>query len=82
MAKKLRFNSGIGYGYSKEIGKFEVKTSGYNYSPENDRFEVNVMVIKKFTKLSEAVAYYESLNEEKAIWDVTIIPELLECHTF
>jgi hypothetical protein len=42
---------------------------------------VEAKVTKEFTKLSEARAYYESLNEEKAIWDITTIPELLECHT-
>jgi hypothetical protein len=54
---------------------------GYDYSAENGKYEVEAKVTKEFTKLSEARAYYESLNEEKAIWDITTIPELLECHT-
>lgn len=64
--KKLKYYSGQGYDYSTENGKFEVKAKE----------------TKQFTKLSEAKKYYESLNEEKAIWDITTIPELLECHTF
>jgi len=42
----------------------------------------NKSFIKEFTNLSKAKEYYESLNEEKAIWDITTIAELLECHTF
>jgi hypothetical protein len=62
--KKLKYYGGQGYGYSNEIGKFEVNG-------------------KPFTKLSEAKEYYESLNEEKSIWEVTTaIPELIEGHTF
>lgn len=66
MSKKLKYYDGQGYSYSKENGKFEVKAN------QN----------KKFNNLSEAKEYYESLNEEKAIWDVTTIPELIECHTY
>lgn len=64
--KKLKYYGGQGFDYSNENGKFEVKANE----------------VKQFTKLSEAKKYYESLNEEKAIWDITTIPELLECHTF
>jgi len=66
MRKKLKDYGGQGYGYSEEIGKFEVKAK------DN----------KTFDKLSEAKRYYESLNEEKAIWDITSIPELIECHAY
>jgi hypothetical protein len=66
MKKKLKFNSGQGFSYASENGVFEVKAT----------------IDKKFTKLSEARKYYESLNEEKAIWDMTLIPRLLECHTY
>ena len=65
--KQLEFISGQGYDYSKENGNFEVKY-GNEY--------------KIFIHLSEAKKFYESLNEEKAIWDITTIPELLECHVF
>jgi len=68
MSKKLKYYGGQGYGYSKEIGKFKVKAK----AKDN----------KTFDKLSEAKRYYESLNEEKAIWDVTTIPKLIECHTY
>ena len=55
---------------------------GFTYSSENGKFEVRGKKTRKFTSLSEAIKYYESLNEEKAIWDVTSFPELLECYTF
>jgi hypothetical protein len=64
--KKLKYYGGQGYYYSNENGKFEVKSKE----------------IKIFNKLSEARKYYDSLNEEKAIWDITKIPELLEYHHF
>jgi len=66
MKRKLKNYGGQGYGYSKEIGKFEVKSS-FN---------------KTFDRLSEAKKYYESLNEEKAIWDRTNGAELIDCHTY
>ena len=64
--KKLKYYGGQGYDYSNEIGKFVVKANE----------------TKQFTNLSKAKEYYESLNEEKAIWDISTIPELLEGHTF
>ena len=64
--KKLEYYGGQGFGYSNENGKFEVRANK----------------TKLFTKLSEAKKYYDSLNEEKAIWDITTSKaELLECHT-
>ena len=66
MKNKLKFISGQGYEHSKENGKFEVKSNG----------------VTKFTKLSEAKKFYDSINEEKAIWDKTYcFAELIECHT-
>ena len=61
---KLEYYGGDGYGSSTEIGKFEVKASK----------------TKTFNKLSEARKYFDSLNEEKAIWDLTRAPELLDCY--
>lgn len=61
---KLKYYGGQGFGYSYEIGEYKVKATEERH----------------FTKLSEAKAYYESLNEEKAIWDISGAPELLECH--
>ena len=55
---------------------------GFDFSTENGLFEVKAKKIKQFSKLSQARQYYDSLNEEKAIWDLTRIPELLECHTY
>lgn len=66
MQKELKYYGGQGYDYSNENGKFEVKAKE----------------VKVFSKLSDAVKYYESLNEDKAIWNITRIPELLECHTY
>jgi len=66
MNNKLKHYGGQGYGYSKENGKFEVRAKE----------------IKQFNRLSKAKKYYESLNEEKAIWDLTTVPELIECHTY
>jgi len=53
---------------------------GYSYSNEDGKFEVIGNDVKVFTKLSEAKKYYNSLRVEKAIWDLTSIPELLEAH--
>ena len=65
MSKKLKYYGGQGYGYSKEVGKFKVVAKGSKY----------------FDRLSEAKEYYEGLNEGKAIWDITALPELIECHS-
>jgi len=65
--KKLVFSSGQGYSYSNEIGLFEVK---------------NKTVKKQFNKLSEAIEYYNSIEDEKAIWDISTLPELLEAHSW
>jgi hypothetical protein len=55
---------------------------GYEYSKENGKFEVRAKETKVFYILSEAKKYYENLNEEKAIWDLTRLPELIDCHTY
>ena len=67
MNKKLVDYGGQGFAFSKENGKFEVQATSS---------------IKVFTQLSEARKYYDSLNEEKAIWDITGMPELLDCQVF
>tara|TARA_R110000765_G_scaffold196737_1_gene302428 strand:- start:236 stop:436 length:201 start_codon:yes stop_codon:yes gene_type:complete len=66
MKKKLKYYGGEGFAYANKIGKFEV------------RGDKTIL----FTSLSVARSYYESLNEEKSIWDVTIAADLLECHTY
>jgi hypothetical protein len=60
----LEHYGGNGYSYSTEDGTFEVRVEGKGN--------------KKFNKLSEAREYFDSINEERFIWDVTTIPELLD----
>jgi hypothetical protein len=52
--------------------------SGFEGLKENGKYEVKCKITKQFSKLSEAKKYYESLNEEKAFWDITNMPELIE----
>lgn len=55
--------------------------SGFEGVEEDGKFKVEVESGKKeFTKLSEARKYYDELMEEKVIWDITVIPELLCCY--
>ncbi len=61
---KLEFISGSGVVDPNQKGVFEVRAS----------------TTKKFDKLSEALEYYDSLHEDKALWDLTTIAELLESH--
>ena len=55
-------------------------------SVSNDKgnFEVNFggdkNTIRVFVSLKKAKRFYDSLNEEKSLWDMTGLPELLECH--
>lgn len=65
---KLEYYGGSGYGGVPEKGTFQVKTG---LSLAN----------RIFNNLSKAREYYDKLNIEKALWDLTRIPELLECHT-
>ncbi len=58
---KLEYYGGNGYKGLREIGDYEVVT--------DER--------KRFTKLSEARTYYNSLNEPKALWHNM---DLIECH--
>tara|TARA_R110000772_G_scaffold257488_1_gene374354 strand:- start:61 stop:258 length:198 start_codon:yes stop_codon:yes gene_type:complete len=60
--KKLKFVSGQGFENFYENGLFEVKAKE----------------TKKFTKLSEAKKYYNSLNEPKSIWECSGFAELIE----
>jgi hypothetical protein len=65
MNEKLEYYGGDGYGAVKEEGVFEVKATE----------------TKTFTSLSKAREYYDSLIDDKALWDITSLPELLEAHT-
>jgi hypothetical protein len=66
--KKLRNYGGQGFTYSPECGDYRVKFGG-------DK-EI------RFIKLSVARKFYDNLHDEKAIWDMNGLPELLDCHTF
>lgn len=68
-----------------EDGKKLVKVAGegYDYSEKEGRFEVRYGDIEKeFTKLSEAIDFYEVLVEESALWDMTWSAELLAAKAF
>jgi len=66
--KPLNFYGGIGYENIEEDGEFEVR--------------VNDIERKKFYKLSEAKLYYDSIKEEKSLWQLERLPKLLQAHTF
>jgi GNAT superfamily N-acetyltransferase len=53
--KPLKFYGGIGFSNCSELGNFEVTTE---------------LEKRKFTKLSEAKLYYETIKGEKSIWDL------------
>jgi|GEM_PF-7077117 len=59
-----------------------VSGQGISRAKENGKFVVKGDVEKSFTTLSDAIAYYDALENDKAIWDVTTIPELLEYTTY
>lgn len=67
---KLEYYGGEGVeSVFNDKGNFEVKFGG------------DKNMIRVFVSLKEAKRFYDSLNEEKALWDMTRAPELLECHT-
>jgi hypothetical protein len=55
---------------------------GFENFYENGEFEVEAKETKKFTKLSDAKKYYDSINEPKAIWECSGFAELIECMTY
>ncbi len=63
---KLKFYGGQGPDYSLAIGKFKVKYKGTS---------------KDFTSKKLAYEFYDKLECGKALWDLTQMPELMECHT-
>lgn len=81
--------NGLYLGSGDDPGKPQLEYYGGNgvESVFNDKgkFEVNFggdkKIIRVFVSLKEAKRFYDSLNEPKALWDMTRIPELLECHT-
>ena len=63
------------------MSKLEFIAGDDNYDPaKKGLFEVRASITKKFDNLNEAITYYNSLHEDKALWDFTTIPELLESH--
>lgn len=70
--KKLEHYGGNGY------DNWDIET-GDNVPSETGKFEVKTrQETKSFTSLSQARAYFESIDGEKFIWDMTRIPELLD----
>lgn len=67
MKKKLKYYGGSGWEQCTSKGPFEVKKDKET---------------KTFSDLKEAVEYYNNIDEEKSLWDVSSWPELLECHTY
>lgn len=66
--KVLEYYGGEGWGFSYENGNYQVKHGGK---------EVD------FKKLSKAKKYYESINDEKCCWNLTVgFPVLLEAHVW
>ena len=62
--KVLQSLGGLGYSLCPERGKYEVRYSGGG--------------MKSFNKLSQAVKFYENLEEESALWNFSKQPELLD----
>lgn len=54
---------------------------GYEHSSEIGVFEVRATKRKRFYSLNDAIEYYESLFEDKFMWDLTTTPELIIGHT-
>jgi hypothetical protein len=69
----MYFNyGGCGISNCEEIGKFEVKWSYKGVEMET-----------VFTSIHKAYEFYNSITEEtKALWDMTRLAELVECHTW
>lgn len=63
--EQLEYYGGNGYGGVPEVGLFIVKT----------RFRLSY---RKFKRLSEARKYFDSINDDKFLWDIRGVPELLE----
>jgi len=66
---------------NSQINRLEF-LSGEGISDENKTglFEVRASVYRKFEKISEAIEYYNTLQEDKALWDLTKSAELLQSH--
>ena len=66
--KKLINYGGQGYGYSDEDGIYEVRTNEKDF---------------RFEKLSDAIMFFENLDGERFIWDLTkSFAELLDGYCY
>lgn len=63
---KIISYGGDGFGSCKIPGTYDVKFGGEQ--------------VKSFTDYDEAVKFYESIQGEKAFWDVTGAPELIDAY--
>lgn len=72
MEKKLEYYGGNGFGSVCVPGEYEIKY-GENDSDQNS---------KEFTDFDEAKKFYDSLKCEKAFWDQTRIPELIDARVY
>jgi len=68
MDKKLKSCGGIGWEHSTEDGIFEVRATGIE--------------LQTFKSLTAAKSYYEWLQVEKAVWDLTDSVDLIDCQVF
>lgn len=67
MARHLEYYGGNGFGVSNDTGFFVVHS---DIGP------------KTFTNFLQAKQYYDSIEGEKAFWDTTRIPELIDAWHF
>jgi hypothetical protein len=66
--KELQSQGGQGYSLCPERGKYEVRYGSGG--------------MKSFNKLSQALKFYENLEEESAIWNFSSLPELIDIKQF
>jgi hypothetical protein len=55
---------------------------GYDQINPNSIFEVKCAFTRTFTNIEKARRYYDALLEEKAMWQIYPVAELLEAHRF
>ena len=62
-----------------------VSGSGWDYCNKNGKYQINWGYgnnTKYFTDFIEAKKFYDSINEDKAFWDITRLSELIEVITY
>jgi hypothetical protein len=68
MKRKLKYYGGSGFPYAHASGKYEIR-----YGDDK---------VKNFTSFVNAFHFYSDLTVEKAFWDLTITPELIDAYTY